>query len=67
MTDRNQNSNDKLSTALTVISFLIPLVGAILYFSYKKDSPNKSKSACHSALWGLGIGIVFQIIVVLVS
>jgi len=60
--NQNSNPNDELSTGLKVLSFCIPLAGAIIYFTSKKDSPNKAKSACHAALWGFGIGIVLQII-----
>ena len=35
---------------------------AIIYFSNKSNSPNKAKMACHAALWGIGLGIVLQII-----
>ncbi|OBQ56149.1 hypothetical protein JJL45_04930 [Tamlana sp. s12] len=62
MTDQN-NSKDELNIFLKIISFLMPIVGAILYFVHKSDSPNKSKAACHAALWGLGVGIVIQILV----
>lgn len=57
-----ENPNDKLGTGLQVLSFCIPLAGAIIYFSNKNESPNKAKMACHAALWGIGLGIVFQII-----
>ncbi|QNK77759.1 hypothetical protein [Winogradskyella undariae] len=57
-----ENPNDQLSTGLQVLSFCIPLAGAIIYFSNKSDSPNKAKKACHAALWGIGLGIVLQII-----
>lgn len=57
-----ENPNDKLSTGLQVLSFCIPIAGAIIYFSNKSESPNKAKMACHAALWGIGIGILLQII-----
>ncbi|SDZ94521.1 hypothetical protein [Bizionia paragorgiae] len=58
----NHNANDELSTGLKVLSFCIPLAGIIIYFTSKKDSPNKAKAACHMALWGFGLGIVINII-----
>ena len=58
-----ENPNDKLSKGLQVLSFCIPLAGAIIYFTSKSESPNKAKMACHAALWGVGIGILLQIIV----
>jgi len=67
MTEENQlpqqeNPDDKLSTGLAILSFCIPIAGAIIYFSNKDSMPNKAKSACHAALWGVGIGIVLNIL-----
>jgi FtsH-binding integral membrane protein len=67
MTEENQlppqeNPDDKLSTGLAILSFCIPIAGAIIYFSNKDTMPNKAKSACHAALWGVGIGIVLNIL-----
>ncbi|MGC4128665.1 MAG: hypothetical protein QM564_03730 [Bergeyella sp.] len=67
MTEENQlpqqeNPNDKLSTGLAVLSFCIPIAGAIIYFSNKDSMPNKAKSACHASLWGFGIGVVINIL-----
>lgn len=57
-----QPEGEKLEVGLQIVSFCIPLVGAILYFVYKKDHPRKSKMACYAALIGFGIGIVLNII-----
>lgn len=57
-----QNPDDKLSTGLAIVSFCIPIVGAIIYFSDKDKMPNKAKSACHAALWGVGFGIILNIL-----
>jgi hypothetical protein len=57
------NAEDKLSTGLTILSFCIPLAGAIIYFSDKEKSPNKAKTACYAALIGFGIGLVLNIII----
>ena len=67
MTEENQlppqeNPDDKLSTGLAILSFCIPIAGAIIYFSNKDSMPNKAKSACHAALWGVGIRIVLNIL-----
>lgn len=67
MTEENQlppqeNPDDKLSTGLAFLSFCIPIAGAIIYFSNKDSMPNKAKSACHAALWGVGIGMVLNIL-----
>jgi len=58
----NDFSNEDLSTGLKVLSFCIPLAGAILYFTNKDTMPLKAKSACHMALWGVGAGILLNII-----
>jgi FtsH-binding integral membrane protein len=60
-----ENPDDKLSTGLQVLSFCIPLVGAVVYFSNKDKNPNKAKAACHAALWGIGLGILINILVTL--
>ncbi len=59
--DNEKNNNDKLNTGLTVLSFCIPIAGAIIYFSNKDQYPNSAKTACHAALWGFGIGVVLNI------
>jgi len=66
-TNPKTNPNDELSTGLQVLSFCIPLAGAIIYFTSKENSPNKAKAACHAALWGLGFGILLQIIATVVA
>lgn len=59
----NQNpEEDKLSTGLQVLSFCIPLAGAIIYFSNKDKSPKKAKTACYAALIGFGVGILINIL-----
>lgn len=60
-----ENPHDQLSTGLQVVSFCIPIVGAVIYFSEKEKYPNKAKSACHAALWGFGIGILLNLLVTL--
>lgn len=57
-----QKSQEDLSTGLKVLSFCIPLAGAILYFTKKDKEPVAAKSACNMALIGVGVGIVLQII-----
>jgi hypothetical protein len=52
---------------LGILFFCIPLVGAVMYFVWKEDKPAKAQTACNLALWGLGVGIVLQILVTLLS
>lgn len=69
MNELNQNDNfqnngnkEDLETVLKIVSFCIPLVGAILYFVNKDKAPLKAKSACNMALYGFGFGILLNII-----
>jgi uncharacterized membrane protein len=45
----NQQTED-LSLILKIVSFCIPLVGAILWFINKDKNPKAAKSACTFAL-----------------
>ncbi|MFC6266989.1 hypothetical protein [Frigoriflavimonas asaccharolytica] len=69
MNDLNQNQNvnqpqdnEDLETIMKVLSFCIPLAGAILWYINKDKAPKKSKAACHMALYGLALGVVLQIL-----
>ena len=57
----NQNQED-LELGLKVLSFCIPIAGAIIYFVNKDKAPVKAKSACTMALIGFGVGLIAQII-----
>lgn len=59
---RVNNPNDQPSTGLNIISFLIPLVGLIIYLTEREKSPIKATSAGKAALWGVGVTIVLSII-----
>ncbi len=56
------NPNDQPSVGLNIISFLIPLVGLIIYLTERDRSPRKATSAGKSALWGVGVTVVLSII-----
>lgn len=67
MNDINQNTpqpqdNQDLDTILKVVSFCIPLVGAVLYFINKDKAPRKAKAACNMALIGAAVGLVLNIL-----
>jgi len=47
---------------LSGLSFLIPLLGLILYLVWKDSKPQASKDCGKSALWGVIIGIVLWVI-----
>ena len=55
--DQPQNQED-LEIGLKVLSFCIPIAGAIIYFVNKDKAP----VACTMALIGFGVGLVAQII-----
>lgn len=59
---QQQNPDDKLSTGLAILSFCIPIAGAIIYFSNKDTMPNKAQAACHAALWGFGLGVLINVL-----
>ena len=51
----------KLGCWLSVLSFLIPLVGFVLYFKYKDTEMEKSKQAARLAWIGVAINIVLML------
>ena len=63
----NIMSVDEKSTGLNVISFLIPLVGLIIYLTQKDTHPIKAKSAGKSALWGVGVGVALGILFTIIG
>ena len=63
----NLNSNDVPSSGLNIISFLIPLVGLIIYLTEKDKAPKKANAAGKAALWGVGISVLLGVISVIVS
>ena len=56
------SNTDQKSTGLNIISFLIPLVGLIIYLTQKESSPIKATSAGKAALWGFCISLLLSII-----
>jgi len=67
VSQQTSTSTDKLSTPLTILSFCIPLAGAIIYFMKKDKEPASAKTACTAAVIGLVVGIVINIIVAIVN
>ena len=55
-------STDQKSIGLNIVSFLFPLIGLIIYLTQKQTSPIKATSAGKAALWGVGVGIAFHVI-----
>ena len=59
--ENETNSEDKPNTGLNILALFVPIVGLVLYFTWKKDYPNKAKSILIFALIGWGIGIALNI------
>ncbi len=59
-------TTDKLSTPMAILSFCIPLAGAIIYFMKKEKEPASAKTACTAAIIGFVVGIVINVIYVVV-
>lgn len=55
-------TTDKLSTPLTILSFCIPLAGAIIYFMKKDKEPLSAKTACTAAIIGIVVGIATNLL-----
>ena len=59
--------HDELNTGLKVLSFCIPIAGAIIYFTTDKSLPNRRKQACQFALIGMAVGIVLRVLLELAA
>lgn len=56
------DEDSKLGCWLSVLSFLIPLVGFVLYFKYKDTEIEKARQAARLAWISIVLGIIFNII-----
>ncbi|WP_102979302.1 zinc ribbon domain-containing protein [Chryseobacterium scophthalmum] len=65
--ETNVNTEDKLGGGLKVLSFCLPIIGIILYFTNKDKNPETAKSACYSSLWGWGLAVIISILFFLIS
>ena len=50
-----------------LISCCIPLVGLVLYFVWKDSKPQASKDVCQFALIGVGISLVLNVTLFILS
>ncbi|RZJ72979.1 hypothetical protein [Flavobacterium sp.] len=62
MSEEFKPQGEKLGIGLSILSFLIPLAGLIIWIMNKNDHPEKAKSACYLAIAGVVVGIVLQVI-----
>ena len=51
---------DKPSTGLNVLAFLFPLIGLIMYLSFKKTTPVRAKALEKWTLIGFIVGLVIS-------
>lgn len=58
-----QNPDEKLGCLLTLVSFLFPIVGWVLWAVWKDQYHTKASSAAKWAWIGFAVGIVYNIIV----
>lgn len=57
----DQNSADKPNIWLNIISFLLPIVGLILFIIKFKTKPMQAKSLGKWAILGFIIGLILQV------
>lgn len=55
---QQQNPNDKGGCLWGGVGFLVPLVGLILYFVWKKEKPNTAKALLIGAIIGFALSII---------
>ena len=58
----DSSSADKPSIPLDILSFLIPIVGLVLYFVKKGEYPNSAKAYLICAICGFCLGFIFSLI-----
>jgi hypothetical protein len=60
----DSSSNDESDGIINIFSFLIPIVGIIVYAIEIDKKPNKAKAAGNSAILGIIIGIILYFILI---
>lgn len=60
--DLNGKNDDELAIGWKILSFCVPIAGAIIYFNVGSKYPNKQKQACTMALIGVGVNLVIRIL-----
>ena len=60
---KDDEVEDKPNIGLNILALLFPIIGIILYFSWKSATPKKAKSILTYGLIGWGIGIILNILV----
>lgn len=63
-TDSKTSLEDEPNKGLNIISFLLPILGAILYLIYHEKEPKKASALGKWALYGLGFSMICYILLV---
>ena len=63
-TESKASVTDEPNKGLNIISFLLPIVGAILYLVYHEKEPKKAAAAGKWALYGLGFSVICYVLLV---
>ena len=58
---KDEKQEDKPSVGFNILALLFPIVGLILYFTWKNNTPNKAKSILTCAIIGWALGILTYI------
>lgn len=53
---------DELGIGWGILSFIIPLIGLILYFAWKEKTPHRANQAGVAALIGFGINLIIFVL-----
>jgi len=67
VTSHSSDAEDVSSTGLNVLSFLIPIVGIIMYFVYRDETPIKAKACLKWTLIGFGVSVAFYLLSVMIA
>jgi len=58
-----RNRGDELNVGLSIICFVAPIVGIVIYFTNKRNFPNRAKAAGILAIVGIAINLVFTLLI----
>lgn len=65
--DSKSSTLDGSSLGLNILSFLVPLVGLVVYFSFKDTNPIRAKAAGIASLVGFGLSMTVMIFIGFIS
>lgn len=60
-------SDEEAPGGAKVASFCFPFVGLILYLAWQGSKPRAASGVCSAALWGMGVGMFFYVLSLLVG